>query len=597
MPVKKLFALAALAALGWSGCAPRRMPESFAPLAEEFVYSSLALSPVGATGAGYHRHKDPKTGKELPLDEMLDDLSPSGIEQQRRFYQEFRRRLAAVKPEQLSPEDRADYDIVQDQISLNLLDLDEIRSYRHNPTVYIELLGNALFYPHVLEYAPQKQRAGHMIARLRKMPAFLEQARKNLEESPEIWTTVAIEENDGNIGLVEKIIPAALPEDLRPEFNEAARPALAALRGFQEYLKTGLAKRNRYDWRLGKEKYDKKFRYVLATDLTPDQVLANAESGIQAVRARMLELARPLHAKLYPGNKAAGDESRIIAETLAKIAARHSTPATYMSDAKTDLEEARAFVREKGLLPLPPRENLQVIETPEFMRGVYAVGGFMPAPALEPQLGAFYWITPIPENWPKQRIESKLREYNFYKLKLLTIHEAMPGHYVQFEYANDIEPKTRRILRAVFGNTPYIEGWAQYAEQMMIDNGFLHHSPELQLTFLKEELRVLANAILDIRLQTLGMTDQEALDLMEQQTFQEPAEAEPKLRRAKLTSAQLPAYHVGWRDWLRVREQYRQAKGSAYRLSGFHEQALREGAVPLPVLARLLTGAPLAAPK
>ena len=189
------------------------------------------------------------------------------------------------------------------------------------------------------------------------------------------------------------------------------------------------------------------------------------------------------------------------------------------------------------MLTLPARDNLQVIETPEFMRGIYSVGGFNPAPALEPQLGAFYWITPIPTSWPKERIESKLREYNFYGLKILTIHEAMPGHYVQFEYANDVQPQLRRVLRAVFGNGPYVEGWAVYATDFMLDSGYLNNSPELRLTFLKQQLRVLANTILDVRLHTKGMTDQQALDLMINDGFQEREEATGKLQRAKLSSA------------------------------------------------------------
>ena len=240
------------------------------------------------------------------------------------------------------------------------------------------------------------------------------------------------------------------------------------------------------------------------------------------------------------------------------------------------------------LLTLPGRDNLRVIETPVFMRGIYAVGGFSPAPALEPQLGAFYWVTPIPADWPAARVESKLREYNFYKLKLLTIHEAMPGHYVQFEFANGVEPRARRLLRGVFGNGPYIEGWAQYATQAMLEAGFLDHSPELQLTFLKEELRVLGNAILDIRLQMLGMTDDEAMELMQKQTFQEAEEASAKLQRAKLSSCQLPTYYVGWRAWNRVRDEYQRRQGAAFNLTAFHDRALRQGAVPLPVLAGLL---------
>jgi uncharacterized protein (DUF885 family) len=283
----------------------------------------------------------------------------------------------------------------------------------------------------------------------------------------------------------------------------------------------------------------------------------------------------------------------VVSTVLADISKRHATPETYFTDARRDLEEARAFVRQKDLLTLPARDNLQVIETPEFMRGIYAVGGFNSAPPLQPELGAFYWITPIPKDWPADRVESKLREYNYYGLKLLTIHEAIPGHYVQLEYANDVQPQPRRILRSVFGNGPYVEGWAVYATELMLDEGYLDHSPELRLTFLKQQLRMIANTILDVRLQTMGMSDQEALDLMIRDCFQEREEATAKLRRAKLSSAQLPTYFIGWRDWHRLRRHYLQVKGENTPLKDFHERALRAGAVPLPVLARLLTGKPL----
>src|SRR5437899_9860479 len=185
-----------------------------------------------------------------------------------------------------------------------------------------------------------------------------------------------------------------------------------------------------------------------------------------------------------------------------------------MAEAKKTLEQATAFVREKGLVTLPSRSNLGVIETPEFMRGIYAVGGFNPAPPLQPELGAFYWITPIPKNWTRDRVESKLREYNNYGLQHLTVHEAMPGHYVQLEYANDVQPKSRRLLRNVLGNGPYVEGWAFYTQKMMTEQGYLDNALGMRLTLYKQILRALANTILDVRLQTMGMTDQQALDLM-----------------------------------------------------------------------------------
>jgi len=277
-----------------------------------------------------------------------------------------------------------------------------------------------------------------------------------------------------------------------------------------------------------------------------------------------------------------------VKQALAEIASHHATPETYLPEARKALDEATSFVREKELVTLPARANLQIIETPEFMRGIYAVGGFNAAPALEPQLGAFFWITPIPKTWPKERIESKLREYNDYGLRELTMHEAMPGHYVQLEYANDIQPETRRLLRNIFGSGSYVEGWAFYVQQMMSDEGYLNGGKALRLTFLKQALRVLANTILDVRLQTMGMTDQQALDLMTEQAYQEREEATAKLQRAQLSSCQLPTYYAGWKGWLEVRDRYKQRRGSAFSLREFHERALKEGAVPLPLLDGLL---------
>jgi uncharacterized protein (DUF885 family) len=569
-----------------SGC--RNTPKRLADLSEEFVYTTLSFSPAGATGVGLHQYKGQN------FDDLLDDVSTKSLDKQHRFYVDFQRRLNELNTEHLNPEELADFAILRDQTSLALLDFNQIQSALHNPTSYVETLGNALFSPFVLEYAPLRARIRNIIARLRKVPLYLDQAGGNLDSAPPIWTQVAIEENAGNIDLVDKTIRAAVPDDLRDTYAAAARPALDAMTKFQAYLKENLAHRDNADWRLGQKIYTLKFQYSLGSGMEADTALDLAEKELAKVRKRMLELALPLHRKIAPGHGDHSDlegdprQNRIIGEVLDEIAKRHSTRESYMQDARQDLEEARAFVQQKHLLTLPPRSNLQVIPTPEFMRGVYSVGGFNAAPALEPQLGAFYWVTPIAPDWPAERAESKLREYNFYKLKLLTTHEAMPGHYVQMEFANSVEPATRRLLRSVYGSGPYVEGWGEYSTQVMLDEGFLDHSPELALTFAKEELRVIANTILDIRLQMLNMTDQEAMDLMQQQTFQEKEEASGKLQRAKLSSCQLPMYFVGWRGWLRVRDAYKKKRGADFSLAAFHDSALKEGAVPLTMLNGLL---------
>jgi uncharacterized protein (DUF885 family) len=534
-------------------------------LTDDFVYGSLALSPTGATSAGYHEHKGVK------LDEQIDDFSAAGLDQQHKFYSDFNNRLAAIQQDSLSAEDRADYQIIDNQVNLSLLELDKIQSYRHNPTVYVELVGNALFNPFVLEYAPIDQRYRAIIQRLQKIPALMQQGQANLVDSPEIWNRVAREENDGNLDLIDKTLRAKVPDALKKDYDSAAGPALKSLRAFTAFLKGDLSKKTS-DWQLGKEKYDQKFAYTLVSGKKPEQVLAEAEAALKQVQDQMKVLAAP----------------ETVRAALDKIAQQHVTPAQYMDQAKKDLEEATNYVRMKHLVTLGSGSNLQVIPTPEFMRGVYSVAGFNAAPALEPQLGAFYWVTPIPPNMPKERVESKLREYNRYGMMEITIHEAMPGHYVQFEFANALEPKSRRVLRSVFSNGPYVEGWALYTQQMMSDEGFLDNSKELRLTMMKQLLRSIANAILDIRLQTMGMTEQQALDLMMNETFQEKEEATGKYQRAQLSSCQLPMYFIGWRGWLDTREDYKKRKGSSFQLQQFHDAALKESAVPLPALGALL---------
>jgi len=355
------------------------------------------------------------------------------------------------------------------------------------------------------------------------------------------------------------------------KYAVAAKPAVDALRAFNLWLKTDLSKRES-DWRLGATNYAGKFRYALETGKSPAEVLAEAEAELKVTQDKMAKLAAPAS----------------IREALDRLAMQHTSPENYFAEARKDLAEATAFVREKNLVPLFDTSNLQVIETPEFMRGIYGVGGFNPAPALEPQLGAFFWITPIPGNWSRERIESKLREYNRYGLQQLVIHEAMPGHYVQFEYANRVQPQSRRLLRNICGNVPYVEGWAFYTQQLMTDEGYMNNDAGLRMTLYKQILRAIGNAILDIRLQTMGMTDDQAMDLMLNQTFQEREEAVAKLQRAKLSSAQLPTYFVGWKGWLQLRADYEKAKGSAFNLEDFHKRALEQSGVPLPVLERLL---------
>src|ERR1700722_11327886 len=250
----------------------------FEQLVDDFVFGTLALSPTNASGYGYHTHHG------TSLDDILDDFSPAGIAASRSLLHDIESRIARLDTGALDAQQRADIDIMRDALGASRLELDEIQGYRHNPTSYVELLGNGLYAPYVLQYAPATERYRHIINRLNKIPELIRQAETNLQDSPEIWNRVAREENTGTIGLIDTTLRADCPPAERMRFDQASATAIAALNGFNHWLEDHLAEKVS-DWRLGKERYAKKFRLVLATGKTPETLLAEAEADLVKVRA------------------------------------------------------------------------------------------------------------------------------------------------------------------------------------------------------------------------------------------------------------------------------------------------------------------------
>ena len=539
-----------------------------------------------------------RPGKTIALDSLLDDVSPKGFAEQRRVYTQWRERFHSDTPvASLGVQDAADWRLIDDQIGLNLLELDRIQNYKHNPTVYVELLGSALFQPLTDEYAAEDVRLSDVLSRVAATPTFVDQARSELVDADPIFIKVAVQENDGNINLIQDTIAAAVAKhpELKARFDKVAPPAVKALKDFSQWLQNDLARRKTdRTWRLGKDFYTEKFRLVMETDITSDQVLAEAERDFKKTRAEMLELAMPLHKQYYPnhddhaGLSPQERENTIIGEVLKKISDDHPKRDDLLQTAKDDLAGIRQFIIDKKIVSLKSRDNLKVIATPEFERGIYSVGGFHSAPPLDPNAEAEFWVTPISPSTPEASAESRLREYNNWVLKWLCIHEALPGHYVQAEHANEIQPVTRRLVRSLYGNGAYVEGWAEYIAQVMMQQGFANSDPRYRISYLKVWLRAIANSILDIRMQTMGMTDDQAMHFMMDDAFQTRAEAEGKLQRAKLSSTQLPTYYVGTSEWWRLRKAYEAAKGKDFTLADFHDRALDEGALPVPWLKDVL---------
>ena len=578
----------ALVAAGCSSPATR-----FPGLANEYVYTTLTFSPSGATQTGLHQYTDPKTGTVLMLDTLLDDFSKPSLDRQRAFYEDFKTRLAALNRDKLDPQTQVDYDLLANAVDFALFGLDHERFTQRKPQLYGEVLGNALFSNISLPYADTATRAAHLAARVGQVPAFVAAALANLSASNDVWRRVAVEEMDGVADMIRTMGADFVKGTPAAARYAAVQPAaLAAIAHFDAFVRDTLGAKGTFDWRMGKELFAAKWRYYLQASVTPEEMLRAAEDSMRAVRAEMLGLARPLHERWFAGHRHSGDSTAVlnavVGEVLARIGQDHTHRDSLVQQGVRNIAELERFVTEHRLLSQTDFSKLTVIPTPVFMRGSYGVGGAVFAPALQPSLSSFYWVTPVPKAWPEARAEAKLREYNRFKMMTLSIHEGIPGHIVQGDYANRVTPEWRRLLRAIFGAGTYIEGWAVYTEYMMEQQGFFGaDSVPAKLVGLKALLRVYSNVIIDIRMQTMGMNGDSAVAMLVRDAFQEEPEATAKLQRAQLDYVQLNLYPVGYLAWNALRAEAERREGKAFNLCRYHDRVLSYGPIPVPSVRRL----------
>jgi len=590
--LRKLTLVVAAAAVAATAACSRGGSE-FPKLADDFVYTSLSFSPSGATQVGLHVFVDPATHDTLRLDAMLDDFSPAALDHQRAYFRDFAAKLAAIKRDRLDPQTQADYDLLSNALKFATFSLDSERFYQRRPQLYPEILGSALFANISLEYADTAARARDLTTRVEKIPAWIAVAVANLSASNDVYRKVALDEMAGDVDLIRGMGAAFVkgtPSEAR--YRAAQGPALAAIAHYVAFVRDTLSKRATFDWRMGRSMFEQKWNYYLQASVTPEEMLKSAEDSMRTIRHEMLQLADPLYSSWFPGKRPTGDSAavlnQIVGRVLAKIGEEHANRDSLVEVGQQTVADLEKFVVDHHVLSQTDFSNLKVIPTPVFERGSYGVGGAVFAPALQPNLSAFYWVTPVPKEWSRADAEAKLREYNRYKMLSLTIHEAMPGHIVQGDYANRVTPEWRRLLRAVYGTNTYIEGWAVYMEQAMEALGANGgDAVKAHLVALKADLRMYANVIIDVRLHTMNMNGDSAVALMVRDAFQERPEAVAKLQRAQLEYVQLNTYPVGVREWWAFRRAAEQQEGAAFNLCRFHDQALSYGPIPVPAVRAL----------
>jgi uncharacterized protein (DUF885 family) len=564
----------------------------FYEAAESYLDASLKLSPVAASYSGYHKY-----------DRDLDDLSPSGIRARIEFYQDALRRFTAMDRSRMRTGSLIDLDLILNDIQANLFSLSELKPHENDPGHYNELIGYGTLFLTILEDEDPAwgDRMSALLSRMEAIPNLLDQAKANLGAPPKVVTDFIIQQNPANVSFFRDTIPALcgrVPE-LRDHLQSESKRVIAALEEYQRFLVNDLLPRSTGDWRLGRERWTRKLRLTLQSDLVPEEIVDRAWKRLKSEREAMLRIADPIHARIFSGHRHAekGEDlvNVVVREVIAEISRRHSTPETLFKDVKERwVPRARAFIQKADLLTLPPASDNFVVErTPGFLDGL-AVAFFQPPPAFEPHLKKSFWISSIPTVGDRGRnaahAESFLREYNDYGLQSLTIHEALPGHYVQFWYA--MNSPYASIYKKIFANNTFAEGWAVLAEEQMFGAGYAEGEPENLLIHKKTNLRSPMNAILDARLHTEEMPDNEAddwaLDLMQRFGFQEAAEAAGKLRRAKITSTQLSTYFVGLVELGDLLDECRRRDGAAFSMKKFNEKLLSFGTIPPRAVRKLM---------
>ena len=570
----------ALSAQAWSSDA------DFESLADQFVSDLPALSPVAATWIGDHRR-----------DADLDQVDDTARDKLRSTLRDYQAALEAIDRDVLSRANQIDYELLSSDVAARLWSLDELQEWAWNPLYYVNTAGSSIYNLVARDFAPVEVRLGNAAARLEQFPRFLEQARASLvpERVPKIHAETAVAQNLGVVSIIENmIVPEMgnLTGATRTRLEAAIEVAKDALAEHQTWLEEELLPRAAGDFRIGAGRFDRKLAYALDSPLGRREVVARAEAEYESVRNQMYEVSKEIYLAdhpytAFPDSPDEAYKQVIIRAALEKAYQRLPPADGIVEVARQQLQQATDFVIEKNLVTMPD-EPVEIIIMPEFQRGVSVAYLDSPGP-LDKGQSTFYAVAPLPADWTGEQVRSFLREYNLYSLQDLTIHEGVPGHYLQLALSNRY-PST---LRGVLGSGPMIEGWAVYAERLMIDEGYQDNDPLQRLIMLKWYLRAVTNAIIDSAIHVDGMTRDEAMQLMIEGGFQEEREAAGKWVRAQLTSSQLSTYFVGYQEWVELRKAVETAWGDEFTLRRYHDQVLSYGSPPVKYIRALVLGEPI----
>lgn len=545
---------------------------------DTFLDRYWSLHDDDAIAVGYYRYADQLAAPDAQHRAKLQAFLDSSIG-----------KLEKLSGAQMSDGLRTDREMLLNQLRYERWSLDELRDWQWIPSNYnvadaFSLLLNT-------PYADEALRLRTVSKRLAQVPAYYAAAKQAISRPTRVHTQLAIEQNQGALdvfgdALEKQIAGSKLTADERVRFLHRLAAARAAIEDYVSFLRAldaRLAKDGgARDFRLGQPYYDQAFAYEVQTGGSAEQLYQRALQEKDRLHARMSVLADRLWPKYFPDTKAPADPVAKIGQLIGKLSDHHVTPAEFYPQVKALIPQLEAWVTDHDLLTLDPSRPLEVRVTPPYQRG-YAMAMLAAPGPYDPTAKTYFDVMPMDDYSPAQA-DSFLREYNHWLMQILAIHEAVPGHYVQLLYAN----KSPSRIKAIFGNSAMIEGWAVYSERMMLESGWGGHEPEMELMYSKWALRVVCNTILDYGVHVLGMSEDEAMQLLMHDAFQSETEAKSKWRRVQLSSVQLTFYFAGFSAIYDYRERLKAELGPRFDLKKFHEQFLSYGSAPVSVIESLM---------
>ncbi|GAB1594970.1 DUF885 domain-containing protein [Lysobacter claricitrinus] len=558
----------------------------FKAVSDAWLDRWMALNPVAATQLGDHR-----------FDDRLDDLSATGRQQLVDFSRQLLTKLDSIDRAQLSRENQVDALILRNQLQGDIWNMETFQSWAWDPQVYSGLAGGSIYNLMAREFAPMPQRLKSATARMEQLPALFAQARANLDPArvPLIHAQTVAKQNAGVLQLVDEFItPNAgqLTGADRTRLDTAVANLRKAVADQQTWLDKTLVPNAKGDFRIGGKLYDQKLQFALMSSLSRQEIGERAKAELTRVRGEMYGIAQKVlagkkGAPALPANPTDEQRQKAIEAALELAYRDHPSRDGVVDAAKSALTQVTQFVRDRNLVSVP-NDPVKIILMPEFQRGVAVAYCDSPGP-LDKGLDTYFAISPIPDDWTKEQTESFLREYNSRMIHLLTIHEAMPGHYLEGAYSARYPSTLRGVLRSGL----FAEGWAVYTENLMATNGYMGDDPLFRLVQLKFYLRTIANAILDQGVHVDGWSREQAMHLMTHDAFQQEREAAGKWVRTQLSSAQLPTYFVGVQEQYDTRKAVEAKEGAAFNLKAYHDKVLSYGAPPVRFVREMMLDQPI----